>query len=197
MKKLLLILLFFAGCKKDSASDVQVLVKDAVTNTPVKGVEVGIHRCTIYTNTLCGLIAYRSAITGDNGSCSFNKDDYAQAMTIKTSKSDYWEIFEPVSNSLRIYPEGWMQLRIIRGANYPPKSKLNITMTNLLTGSNSSTHYFQYNTTVDSSVLMRGYGGLSNKIDWSVVDSLSKELNTGTWFQLIPRLGTVNVTLNY
>jgi hypothetical protein len=196
MKKLLFLLilsLVFAGCKKDSIPTVSVQVMDAITNTPVKGATVGLHRCSP-GEPLCGLIAYRTNTTGEDGSCRFNKDDFDQTKQVQASKSDYWGIMVLKNTLLSIYPEGWMNLRIIRGTNYPAQSQLKIIINNTLTG---LTSFKEYNTAADSSIQVRGFGGMSNKIDWQVLDPSSNILNSGTWNQQIPRLSTVNATLNY
>lgn len=195
MKKLLFILLVFTSCKKEPES-VKIQVRDAISNTNVKGVTVDLHRCTFATNPLCGLIAYRSNITGDDGSCRFTKNEYDQTIQIAVNKTDYWgSSLIPKTLLVIIYPEGWMRLRITRGTNYPSQSRLNITMNNSLTGFYSITGF---NTAEDSSILVRGYGGQLNKIDWEVRDPVSNLLASGTWNQQIPRLDTVkNITLNY
>lgn len=196
MKKPLLILLIilwvFASCKKDSGSKVQIQVKDAITNSPVKGVTVGLHRC-MPSEPFCGLIAYRTNITGDDGSCSFNKDDFDQTKQTQASRAGYWGITEPKSILMYIYPDGWMRLHIIKGANYPSQSRLRFTI-NYMTAFGYST---EYNTAADSSILVRCIGGVINKMDWKVVDPSNNLLNSGTWDQPIPRMDTVNAVLNY
>ncbi|HWR32454.1 MAG TPA: hypothetical protein VN451_02940 [Chitinophagaceae bacterium] len=197
MKKSLLILLIFlwvlASCKKDSESKVSIQVKDAITNSPVKGVTVGLHRCMPY-EPFCGWIAYRTNITGDDGTCSFSKSDFDQTKQTQATRAGYWGIIETKSTLMHIYPEGWMRLRIIKGTGYPSQSRLKITMNYLAA---SLSFYTECNTAADSSILVRGIGGVSYKIDWQVVDPSNNPLNSGTWNQPIPRMDTVNAILNY
>ena len=192
MKKLFIILLVFASCKKDTGFKVSIQVKDAITNSPVKGATVGLHRCGPSV-LLCGLIAYRYNTTGDDGRCSFSEEDFDQTKYTEASRAGYWRTFEPKSILMYIYPDGWMRLRIIKGTNYPPQSRLRFTIS-YITAFGYST---EYNTPADSSILVRGIGGVTHKIDWRVVNPSNNQLNSGTWDQQIPRMDTVNAILNY
>lgn len=197
MKKSLLFLviffLVFASCKKDSGSKISIQVKDAITNSPVNGATVGLLRC-MPSDPLCGLIAYRTNITGDDGSCSFNKDDFDQTKQTQASGAGYWGVTVIKSMLMYIYPEGWMRLRIIKGTGYPSQSRLKITMNYIAA---SLSFYTECNAAADSSILIRSIGGVTNKIDWQVVDPSNSLLNSGTWGQQIPRMDTVNAILNY
>lgn len=188
-----IIFVLTVGCKKDSGSKVIIQVKDAITNSPVKGATIGLHRC-MPSDPFCGLIPYRTNVTGDDGSCSFSKDDFDQTKQTQASKAGYWGITVTKSILMYIYPDGWMRLRIIKGTGYPSQSRLKITMNYLAA---NLTFYTENNTAADSSIMVRCIGGVTHKIDWQVVDPSNNLLNSGTWNQQIPRQDTVNATLNY
>jgi hypothetical protein len=196
MKKLLIILLVFTSCKKDSEPAVQIQVKDAITNTPVKGATVDLLKCQdIDIFCVFGYVSFRSSVTGNDGSCSFTQKDYDKAKATGASKADYWGIGNTKTTTPLIFPEGWMRLRIIRGTNYPSQSLLKISIQNVSAIAISST---ECNTAADSIILVRGFGGQLNNIDWQVVNAGGMSLNSGTWQQQIPRLDTIkNITLNY
>jgi hypothetical protein len=139
------------------------------------------------------LIAYRTNITGDDGSCSFSKDDFDQTKQTQASRAGYWGITVTKSILMYIYPDGWMRLRIIKGINYPSQSRLKFTVNYLTAGFAYTT---EYNTAADSSILVRCIGGVTNKMGWQVVDPSNNLLHSGTWDQQIPRQDTVT-TLNY
>jgi hypothetical protein len=194
MKKLFLIFLIFTSCKKNPET-VKIHVNDAINNSPAKGVIVEIHRCTSATNPFCGLIAYNTSVTGDDGTCSFTKDDFVQTAQMRGSSANYWGRLVPKSTSLTVYPAGWVRLHILRSTNYPPESTLYFTV------QSSSLAYlygfYQYNAAADSSILVKGFGGLLNKIDWEIKGPTSNILNSGTWNQQLPRLDTISAVLNY
>ena len=196
MKKLLIILAVFASCKKSSQPSVQLQVRDAITNTIVKGATVDLMKCQgIDIFCTLGYVSFKNSITDNNGNCSFLQTDYDKAKAIRTSKSDYWTSESSKTTSPLIYPEGWIRLRIIRGTNYPSPSTLRITIQNALAVAISQT---ECNTAADSTILVRGFGGLLNKVDWQVTNATGV-LNSGnSWNQQVPRLDTVkNITLNY
>jgi hypothetical protein len=182
-----------ASCKKDNTPMAVVQVKDAINNSPVNGAVVGIHRCGLF-DPLCGLIAYRSGTTGNDGTCSFTQEDFGHAQTITVGKNGYWFTFEPKMNSVLFYPDGWLKIRVIRGTNYPPGSTLRI-QTNYVPGNKSNG--LQAPPPADSVIILRAYGGASNRIDWSVVSSSFAQLNSGSFSQDIPRQDTINFVLNY
>ena len=187
-------MLLVSSCKKNSTPMATIQVKDAITSSLVNGAIVGIHRCTIF-EFLCGLIAYRSNTTGNDGSCRFNQEDYTQAKSITVTKNGYWSVHEPTASLINIYPDGWLRLRIIKGASYPAGSKLRI-VANYTPGSKTS--ILQVNTAADSSILLRCYGGASNRIDWFVETTTPfAQINNGTFLQNITRQDTVNAVLNY
>lgn len=187
-------LLLVSSCKKNSTPMATIQVKDAINSSMVNGAIVGIHRCTIF-EAFCGLIAYRSNTTGNDGSCKFNQEDYAQTKSITVTKNGYWSVHEPTAGLINIYPDGWLRLRIIRGSSYPAGSKLRI-VANYTSGSKTS--ILQVNTAADSSILLRCYGGASNRVDWFVETSTPfAQINTGSFLQNITRQDTVNAVLNY
>jgi len=173
-------------------ADIQV--KDALNGSMVTGAVVGIHRCTIY-EPLCGIIAYRSGTTGNNGNCSFKQEDYDQCKSITVSKNGFWSVFEPKNSLINIYSDGWLKLRIIKGSIYPTGSKLKLIVNY---SPASLSNISQVNTAADSIILLRCYGGASNKIDWFVeTTSPFAQINNGIFLQNITRQDTVNAVLNY
>ena len=187
-------LLLVSSCKKNATPLASIQVKDAINSSMVNGAVVGLHRCTIF-ETFCGLISYRSNTTGNDGSCTFNLQDYDQTKSITVSKNGYWSVFEPKTGFINIYPDGWLRLRIIKNSIYPPGSILRLVV-NYIPGNKSSIS--QVNTTADSTILLRCYGGASNRIDW-FVETITPfaQINTGSFFQNITRQDTVQFVLNY
>ena len=171
-----------------------IQVKDAINNQMVTGAIVGIHRCTI-SETFCGFIAYRSNTTGNDGSCKFNQEDFSQTKSITVTKNGYWGVHEPTTSVINIYPDGWLRLQIINGSNYPTNSKLRLVVNYT---PNNKSNSLQVNTAADSTILLRCYGGTSNKIDWFVeTTSPFAQINNGSFLQNITRQDTVNAVLNY
>lgn len=184
--------LLVSSCKKNATPMANVQVRDAVNSSLVNGAVVGIHRCTIY-DPFCGFIAYRSSTTGNDGIGSFTQDDFNVAQSITVSKNGYWHAFEPKTNSINFYPDGWLRLRVVRGTSYPLGSTLRIVV-----NYGSKNNSIQVNAPADSSILFRSYGGAANRIDWFVETfSPFAQLNNGTFSQNIPRHDTVYATLNY
>jgi len=111
MKKILFFVLLLGGCKKNSEETVSVLVKDLITNTPVKEAKVYVYKC-VQTDPFCGLIAWIGATTGEDGRCSFYKANFDRVTLIEAQKADYWGFRYPKTTSLSINPAGWLRLRI-------------------------------------------------------------------------------------
>ena len=171
-----------------------IRVNDAITSSMVSGAVVGLHRCTIF-EFFCGIIPYRSNTTGNDGSCSFLQQDYDQTKSVTVSKNGYWSVFESKNSFINIYPDGWLRLRIIKGSNYPPDAALRLVV-NYTPGNISNT--LQVNTAADSTILLRCYGGASNKVDWFVVKLTTfAQISNGTFLQNIIRQDTINATLTY
>ncbi len=187
-------IILISSCKKNSTPMATIQVKDAINSSMVPGAIVGIHRCTIF-EAFCGLIAYRSNTTGNDGSCRFNQEDYNQTKSITVTKNGYWSVHDPATSLINIYPDGWLRLRIIKGSSYPANTRLRI-VANYTPGSKTS--ILQVNTAADSSILLRCYGGASNRIDWFVETTTPfAQVNNGSFLQNITRQDTVNAVLNY
>ncbi|MDQ6609742.1 MAG: hypothetical protein M3Y85_07970 [Bacteroidota bacterium] len=189
---LILSALFLAISCKKSSPKVIIVVKDAINGSMVNGATVGLHRCPV-GGSLCGWIAYRNNTTGNDGSCSFEQEDYNVSESITVGKIGYWAFFEPKSTFITIYPDGWLKVRIIKGSSYPPNSTLRLVL-NYVPGNKINTYYVP--AAADSIVKLRGYGGASNRIDWFVTAG-SGQINNGSFSQNIPRQDSVNYTLNY
>jgi hypothetical protein len=193
MKKIFFIILIFCSCKKETEQKTWFDVKDNITGTSIKGAAVSIFKCDP-NDPWCGLIAWQSATTGDDGRCSFSTADYNRVTFTNVSKSDYWGTSGTRNTLIRLYPEGWMRLRIVRGTAYPPSSILSIRV---YCGDPNYTSSKDVSTAADSSILIRCFGGQLNRVDWSVRDAAYNQLNSGTWNQQVPRLDSIAATLNY
>jgi hypothetical protein len=195
---LLLLILIIVSCKKEKPS-VQIQVIDKITNTPVSGANLVVYKCGIF-NCLLGTISLFTGSTNENGVCKVPTDSYNEAVSVNVTKSNYWPFDGPKGTSISAIPEGWIRLHILKTANYPSQAKLNIT-TISSTSSPSASAYavsYSFNIAADSSVLIRAFGGQSNRMEWHVWDASSPSLNSGNWQQQVPRLDTVkNITLNY
>ena len=191
---LLTAVLLVSSCKKNSPPMASVQIRDAINSSLVNGASVGIHRCTTI-DPLCGFIAYRSGTTGNDGTCSFNQEDFNVAQSITVGKNGYWYAFVPKANSILFYPDGWLKLRVIRGTSYPAGAMLRI-VANYTPG--NKMNGIAINPVADSTILLRAYGGASNRIDWFVETfSPFTLINSGSFLQNIPRQDTVNAVLNY
>lgn len=186
-------ILLMHSCKKDKEPQVNVFVKDAITRENVGGAIAGIHRCTIY-DFLCGIIPYRSNTTVADGSCRFSQEDYDVCKSITVEKTGYWRAFETKITLINLYPDGWLKLRIIKSTSYPIDSKLRLTVNYVNANKFNS---LEVNAAADSTIKLRCFGGVSNKIDWTVATSSGTLLNNGTFSQNITRQDTVSNTLNY
>ncbi len=194
MKKIILIALLFCACKKQEENKTWVEVKDSVTGGAVKGASVLIYKCTP-GDPFCGFIAWQSAVTGDDGRCSFKTADYDIVTFNEVFKAGYWNPPTGTKNTrVSLCPEGWMRLRIIRGTSYPASSNLSIHAYGL---DPTTVSFSNVNTAADSTILVRCFGGQYNRIEWRVTGPTNISLNNGTWNQVVPRLDTVGVTLNY
>ncbi len=187
-------LLLISSCKKNSTPMVSIQVKDAITSSVVNGAVVGLHRCTIF-EVFCGFIAYKSNTTGNDGNCSFNQQDYEETKSITVTKNGYWSVHEPKTSFINIFPDGWLRLRIVKGSSYPPDTKLRIVVNYVPV---NKTNISQVNAASDSIILLRCYGGASNRIDWFVETTTPfAQINNGSFLQNITRQDTVNAILNY
>jgi hypothetical protein len=197
MKKYILILVLFAGCKKESKQDLTtttIKVVESVTNLPVSGATVVLSKCDYGCPLGLGATIFFNGLTDANGTCQVLSENYNDPSSIiNVAKTKYWPFNVIKSTTLSLIPEGWMQLRIIKTANYPVGSKLILSLWN------EAEDYIDtkyYNTAADSIILVKGFGSQLNKINWQV--SNSSVLNDGTFNQQIPRFDTVkSPTLNY
>src|SRR4030095_8300700 len=195
MKKLIIVIIIFASCKKDKPNLTSINVVESVTNLAVSGATVVFFRCN-YGCPLGGTTLFKG-VTDDNGICQVPSANYSDATSeMNVVKPKYWPFEVQKNTTVSITPEGWLQLRIHKIGNYPVGSKLKLNLFNQ-SGLRLRSDLTEYNTAVDSLILVKGFGGQQNKIDWQVVGvSL---LNNGTLSGLqIPRFDTLkNVTLNY
>jgi len=202
MRKLLPILIVFSACKKsgdsNSTSTVSITVTETVSGQPVTGASVSLHRCA---NLGCafGTVTEFQGTTNNSGTCNVPVANYNNVPVwndaIFVTKVNYWPQTFSKSTSLSITPKGWMQIRIVKGANYPQGSKLKLNVWNQ--GQPSNVNLEEFNIASDSLIVVSGFGNQLNKIDWQVSDNLNL-FKSGTWNQQVPRLDTVrNITLNY
>lgn len=206
----LLSILFVTGCsKKDnggSSPSVSISVTDLMTSTKVSGATVSLRRCASL-GCVFGIVEEFKGQTDHNGTVSVPQDKYDKIPdwneATQITSPDYWpEIFKKAT-SFSITPYGWMRLRIIRGSNYPPGSRLLIRTNRQIQPPNSAYGGYSdlkdFNAAADSSLLIKGFGNHLNKIDWQVYDpSGAGVVKSGSWNQQIPKLDTIkNITLNY
>lgn len=194
---LLLVTISLIGCKKEKPT-VQIQVTDKVTNTPMSGVTVLIYKCGTFNCNL-GTIDLFSGVTDDNGYCKVPEGSYNEAAWIRVTKGNYWSWDDTKSTLKSMIPAGWIRMHIVQNGNYSPQAQLSISVTSQSVNSTGSFFGFTstYSAPADSSVLMKGFGGESNKINWEISDH-GTLANSGSWQQQVPRLDTVNnVMLNY
>jgi len=125
MRKLILIIIIFAGCsKKDDQPPTPISIKvlENITNLPISGAEV-----TLRNNDT---ILFQG-VTDANGIClvpSLNFSDVGSLMSV-THYQKYWSDFHK-DTTVYLTPYGWLQLRIHKVSNYTPGSKLFLSMIN-------------------------------------------------------------------
>lgn len=193
MKKIFIIVLLFCSCKKETEQKTWFEVKDRITGTPVKGAAVSIYKCTP-GDPLCGLIAWQSALTADDGRCGFSTADYNRVTFASVIKSDYWGISGSRNTSVSLYPEGWIRLQVTAGTAYPSQSSLII---HAFCADPNIYAAIEMSAPADSIVRFRCFGGQTNRVDWTLMDAGYHQLNSGTWNQQVPRLDTVAAMLSY
>jgi len=194
---LIIIGLLIASCKKHNDT-VQIKVTDQVTNTPVDGARVTVYKCGAF-DCYFGSLDLFSGITDKNGICNIPSDNYNEAVFARVEKTNYWSFDAMKTNSKTIIPAGWIRLRILKTSNYPEGSSLNIFISSQLTNSSGSGFGSNniYHAAADSSILIKAFGGQTNKIEWQV-NGAGTAGNRGSWNQQVPRLDTVkNITLSY
>jgi len=194
MRKLILVVFIFAGCKKDDKPTTAIQVLENVTNVPVSGANLA-----LFTSTFGGIGGRTlfQGVTDANGICKVPSEHYNNSESeMNVVKEKYWPFLVQKSTTVYITPEGWLKLRIHQVGNHPAGSKL---LLNLFDQYGLRSDLTDYNTAVDSLVLVKGFGSQQNKIDWQVVDAAFNLITYGTLNGLqIPRLDTLkNVTLDY
>ncbi len=185
------------SCKKAKPT-VQIKVIDQITNYPVSSARVIVYKCGTFNCNL-GTIDLFSDVTDNNGICTVPEDSYNEALYARVERADYWSWDETKTTLKKIVPAGWMRLRIIKTSNYPDQSRLQITIISQSTNSSGSAFAVinNFNAAADSSILIKGFGGQPNKIEWQVYGP-NTVVNSGSWDQQVPPLDTVkNITLNY
>ncbi len=196
MKKLIFVLIIFASCEiEEKPSLTSIEVVESVTNLPVRDATLSLYRC----NFGCpfGPNVLFTSVTDANGICQVPSENYTDVESMMyVAKEKYWPFEVQKKTIVFLEPEGWLQLRILNGDNYPLGSRL---LLDLYSQSGSRSDLTDYNTVMDSLVLIRGFGSQQNKIDWQVVDGGYNLIKNGTLNGLqIPRFDTLkNVTLNY
>ena len=194
MKKLLLALFIFTACE-DEPDLTSIEVVESVSNLPVSDATVVLFRCNY--GCLFGPHIFFTGVTDSKGICKVPTENYTDVESqLNVMKTNYWPFAVQKNTMVFLVPEGWVQLRIQREVNYPAGSKLLLTIHGQ---SGSMLDITEYNTVVDSLILIKGFGGQQNKIDWQVVDGSFNLLKNGTLDSLqIPRLDTLkNVILDY
>lgn len=185
------------ACKKETQT-MEVKVIDQVTNTPVANARVVVYKCGAF-NCYLGSIDLFSGNTDNNGVCKVPVNSYNEGAYARVEKSNYFSFDETKSTSKSIVPAGWMRIRINSTIHYTDQSSLHFFITSQSV--NSAGSAFQITTSVnvatDSSILIKGFGGQVNKIDWQVQGQTGIH-KTGNWSQQVPRLDTAQgIILNY
>jgi hypothetical protein len=192
----LLMAISLISCKKEK-STIQIQVTDKVTNSPVSAAIVVVYKCGVFNCNL-GSIDLFSGVSDNNGNCRVPEGSYNEAAWVRVTKENYWSWDETKSTLKSMIPAGWVRMRIIKSGNYSAQAQLTISITSQSTNSSGSALFLAmtYGTPSDSSILIKCFGGESNKIDWQLSDQ--NTLSSGTWQQQVPRLDTIkNVMLNY
>ena len=191
MKKLILIILIFAGCskKEEQLHPTSIKVLESITNLPISGADVVLHK--YYDNTVLF-----QGVTNANGIClvpSLHYNDVESVMSVVKQK--YWDDHHK-DTTVHLTPYGWLQLRIHKVGNYTPGSRLILFQFNQ---NGSMSHATTVNTAEDSLIVAFCFGNQENNIDWRVVDVGQNRSTDGTLNGLqIPRFDTLkNVTLDY
>jgi len=195
MRKLILVVFIFAGCDKPTEDPtIPITVLESVTNSPVSGANLA-----LFTSTFGGIGGRTlfQGVTDANGNCNVPSEHYNNSESeMNVTKAKYWPFLVQKSTTVYITPEGWLKLRIHQLGNYPAGSKL---LLNLYDQYGLRSDLTDYNTAVDSLVLVKAFGSQQNKIDWQVVDPAFNLITYGTLNELqIPRFDTLkNVPLDY
>jgi hypothetical protein len=195
MKKFLFALLLFTACKKSGSNKMEIVIREPVSGTPVQGATVTLIRCN-FGCPFGGTTLFNEQ-TDANGKVYVSSSAFSDASGgMAVEKSKYWPVgLTTPAVAVSLTPEGWLRIRILKGGNYPAAANLKIVTHNQTGDPLIDTREFSLAN--DSSILVRGFGGQLNKLDWQVSDNLTV-YNSGTFNQQVPRLDTVkNITLNY
>jgi hypothetical protein len=196
MKKFLLIAILFFGCEKENnLVTTAILVVETDSSIPLNDATVVFFRC----NFGCpfGPTILFEGVTDNNGIVEVPSEHYNDSTSMmNVIKLNYWPFLVEKTTTASLTPEGWIQLQIHKVGNYPVDSKL---LLNLLDHSGTRSDLTEYNTSTDSIIFIKSFGGQLNKIDWQVVDENFDLLNNGTLKDLqVPKFDTLkNITLNY
>ena len=191
MRKLILIIIIFAGCNKKEdqppTPPISIKVLESITNLPISGAYV------ILRNFDTVLF---QGVTDDNGIClvpSLHYNNVESAMSVYKQK--YWDDYHK-DTTVYLTPYGWLQLRIHRVGNYTPGSRLILFQVNQ---NGSMNHATDVNAAEDSLIVAFCFGNQINNINWRVVDMGQNLSVDGNLNGLqIPRFDTLkNVTLSY
>ena len=192
MRKLILIIIIFAGCNKKEDRPPQpptsIKVLENITNLPISGADVTLRN---YDSLLF------QGVTDANGIClvPFLHFNNMESQMSVTHLQKYWSDFHK-DTTIRLTPYGWLQLRIHKVGNYTPGSRLILFQSNQ---DGSVYHATDVNTAEDSLIVAFCFGNQINNINWRVVD-MGQNLSVDGYLNglQIPRFDTLkNVTLDY
>jgi hypothetical protein len=190
MRKLILVIIIFAGCsKKEEQPLTSIKVLESITNLPVSGADVTL------SEPYSATVAFQG-VTDDNGICLVPSLIYNTVGTgMYVMKQKYWTYGFREDTTVHLTPYGWLQLRIHKVGNYTAGSRLLLTQFD-----QSGSVYFvtDVNTAEDSLIVAFCYGNQQTRIEWAVHDGQNPgAAGTIDWLQ-IPRFDTLkNVTLEY
>jgi hypothetical protein len=196
MRKLILIIIIFAGCsKKEDKPSTAITVLEKVTNLPISAADVFVNTGDP-ANLLSGRNLFTS-VTDDNGICQVPSELYDDATWMYVGEKKHWPFQDQKNTTIYLTPEGWLQLHFHQVGNYPVDSDLLLTMV----GESGWPDPTLYGTArfADTLYTVRAFGSQQNKIDWQVRDAGHNIIANGTLTGLqIPRFDTLkNVTLDY
>jgi hypothetical protein len=199
-KVILFIFIVFSSCKKDpkDSNTIPLKVVEPLSEIPVKDAQVIFFECTA---GCIGSTIHFTGLTDENGVCnvpsgSFN--NYSVEMNIY--KEGYWPFLIPAQRSQKatLSPEGWVKLLIHTDTNYPSGSQLIISIAPKRLEYGYGDYLTNHAASQDSTLLIKGYGGELNRINWQIVNANFELLDYDELEVEVPRFDTsANVILNY
>lgn len=199
MKKLILILVLLVGCKKeDKTEQVTITVLESGTTMPISGAEISLTGSN-YPGTTFPAIFF-TGVTDEYGTVHMDTKKFKSGSFFEIKKDKYWETFTRIKKTtLYITPEGWLKLRLHPVRAYGTDVSLQLEIRKQDNSQSNGAIDGSFPADTDGTVLLRGFGGVPNKIVWQVY-GVSPDLDTNSTLNnlQVPRLDTLrNITLEY